>query len=213
MLLLLCCAVVAIAAPGWELVKDKNEIYIYSMQKPNHKLKHYKAETRIQKDADTILAALQDTEACDEWVYNCISNHMVDMTDVSNRIYHTIIHSPLWFKDRDFYLQSHVVYEPKEKLFTISLVSKPQHTKETKDTVRITQIEMIWSLKYVSDTMTSVTYQVYIEPKLPIKTINHAMIQKSVFQTMLGLTKIVDKPIYATTKYSKSELEMLTEDN
>lgn len=211
-ILLLANLIVGVnSASAWELEKQKDDIAVYSLQKPNYKLKHYKAETRIHKDADTILAALQDTEACAEWVYNCISNSMVDMADVRKRVYHTVIHSPLWFKDRDFYLQSQVVYEAKEKLFTISLESKSDYAKVSEDRVRITEVEMTWQLTYVSDDVTAVTYQVYIDPKLPIKAINHTMIQKSVFKTMQGLIEVVDKPIYAETKYSESELEMLTE--
>jgi hypothetical protein len=212
-LLLICMVGIVNAATDWQLIKNKHNIFIYALQKPHYKLHHYKAQTSIKKDADTILAALQDTETCSQWVYNCISNEMVDMTDVRKRIYHTVIHTPLWFKDRDFYLQSSVVYDPEEKEFLIRFVSKPEHTKETNERVRITQVEMIWRLKYLADDLTLVTYQVYIDPKLPIKTINHLMIKKSVFQTLLGLTKVVDKPIYAETKYSNSDREMLTEDN
>jgi hypothetical protein len=212
LLFVVCCLVVLSPVAAWELEKDKDKIFLYSLQKPNYKLKHHKAETRINKDADTILAALQDTEACAQWVYKCVSNVMVDMSDVRRRIYHTIIHSPLWFKDRDFYLQSYVVYDPAEKLFTISFVSKPEHSQVNNDQVRITDVEMTWTLQYIADDVTAVSYQVYIDPKLPIKAVNHAMIKKSIFQTMLGLTKLVENPIYASTKYSASELEMLTDD-
>jgi pyruvate formate-lyase activating enzyme-like uncharacterized protein len=201
------------AENNWQLVKEKNNIYIYSLQKAHYKLHHYKAQTSINKDADTILAALQDTEACSQWVYNCISNDMVDMTDVRKRIYRTVIHSPLWFKDRDFYLQSSVIYDQDEKEFTINFVSKPDYAKESNDMVRIKQVEMTWRLKYLANDKTLVTYQVYINPKLPIKTINHMMIKKSVFQTLLGLKKVVENPIYSEIKYSKFDLEMLSEDN
>jgi hypothetical protein len=212
LVLLVGCLVVMNVTAAWELEKNKNEIYLYSQQKPSHKLKHYQAETQINKDADTVLNALQDTQACAEWVYNCVSNALVGMSDVHKRIYHTIIHSPLWFKERDFYLQSFVVYDPIQKLFTITLESTPNHAKAANDKVRITEVSMIWTLQYLADDLTAVTYQVYIDPKLPIKTVNHAMIKKSIFQTMQGLTKLVEKPIYATRKYSKSELEMLSED-
>lgn len=213
MLLLLCSVVLLHAASDWKLVKDKSDVQIYSQQKPGYKLKQFKAETQIKTDADTILAVLQDTQACAEWVYNCISNDMVAMSNVSKRIYHTTIHSPLWFKDRDFYLQSQVVYDPVDKMFTITLDSKPAYAKAVKGKVRVIQVAMVWRLQYIAADETAVSYQVYIDPKLPIKAINHAMIQKSVFQTMLGLTKQVKNPIYATTKYSESELEMLTEDH
>ncbi len=208
LLILSCFAGVAMA---WELEKDKDDIRLYSLQQPGHKLKHFKAETRIEKDADTILAALQDTAACAEWVYNCVSNKMVGMNDVSERIYHTIIHSPLWFKDRDFYLQSKVLYDPDKKLFTITLAAKPNHGKSNKGMVRVTQVAMIWRLQSLAEGVTAVSYQVYIDPKIPLKPINHSMIKKSVFQTMRGLKRVVEKPIYAETKYSESELEMLIE--
>jgi hypothetical protein len=198
-------------AVEWKLVKEKNDIVIYSVQKPGYKLKHFKAQITLHKDTDTILTALQDTKACPLWVYNCLSNDMVDMIDFRKRVYHTQIYSPLWFKDRDFYIQSNVVYNPTEKLFKVSFVSQPEYRQEIKDTIRIKQVEMNWSLKSISDNETLVTYQVYINPKLPIKSFNHMIIKMSIYQTMLGLEKIVEKPIYADTKYSKSELEMLTQ--
>lgn len=200
------------AETDWKLVKDKDNVLIYSHQKPNYKLKHFKAQISIKKDMDTILNALQDTEVCPEWVFNCISNKMVDMQDFRKRIYHTIVHTPLWFKNRDFYIQSSVVYDPEEKEFTISFISKPKHAKETKGRVRIKEVEMFWRLKYLADEVTLVTYQLYIDPRLPIKAINNKMIRKSIFQTLLGLTKVVDKTIYAETKYSKSDRAMLTKD-
>lgn len=211
--LFLICFLGTVSAEDWNLVKDKKGITIYSVQKLVYKLKHYKAQITIKKDADTILTALQDTQACPHWVFNCISNDMVDMIDFRKRVYHTKIHSPLWFKDRDFYLQSNVFYNPDKKLFTVDFVSKPDFRKKIKDTIRIIQIEMNWSLKSVSENETLVTYQVYIDPQLPIKSINHLMIKKSIFRTMLGLEKIVENPIYAEKKYSKSELEMLTQPN
>ena len=210
-LLLIGSAIIGHADSDWQLEKNKDEIVIYSAPKAGQKLKQYKAEFQINKDADTILAALQDTAACSEWVYNCVTNDMVGMSDVSTRLYHTVIHSPLWFKDRDFYLQSQVVYDSTEKLFTISFVAKPEHAETSKDQVRISDVEMTWQLKYLAKDQTLVIYQVYIDPKLPIKAINHAMIEKSIFQTMLGLRMLVEKPIYATKKYSKAELDMLTE--
>ena len=100
-------------------------------------------------------------------------------------------------------------YDPQEKLFVISLLSKPEYGKETKDNVRIQQVEMTWSLKYLAEEKTLVTYQIYIDPKLPIKAINHKMIQDSIFETLVGLRNIVKKPIYTNKKHTKAELKLL----
>ena len=100
LILLLVCIILDVnAAIDWKLVKDKNEIQIYTTQKLNHKLKHFKAQYHIKKNAKTILAALQDTSACSQWVHNCISNELVSVTNVRIRTYHTIIKSSLWLKD------------------------------------------------------------------------------------------------------------------
>jgi|GEM_PF-3372955 len=210
-LLLLGFSLVANASQDWELIKDKESVQVYSTQQPGYELEHFKGQTQLPQKADTILAALQDTKACPEWVYNCISNAMVDMVDVRTRIYHTTIDAPLWFKDRDFYLQSHIVYEPTIQSFIIRFESKPDYQPENNNRRRITDVEMMWILEEISDKKTSVTYQVYIDPKLPFKSINHAMIKKSVFETLQGLSKIVQKSKYAKIKYSKADREMLTE--
>ena len=196
----------------WRLVKDKSPLYIYEVKKQEYRLKHFKAQSIIKKNLGTVLAALQDTQACPRWVYNCVSNEMLNMEDIRKRIYHTIIHSPLWFKDRDFFLQSYVKYNPVEKLLVISFESIPNYAKVSKERVRIEQIEMQWSLKKLSNEMTLVTYHVYIDPRLPIKSLNNKMIVKSIFQTMVGLTNIVENSKYSKNKYSESELELLTED-
>jgi hypothetical protein len=201
------------SAEKWNLIKDKNEIYMFELSKPNYQLNQYKIETIIKKDMATVLAALQDTSNCQQWVYNCISNKMVKMIDVRKRIYHTIVHSPLWFKDRDFFIESHVIYEPNEKKLIIDFDSKPEYAEESIDKVRITDVDIKWVLKYLSADMTLVTYQIYIDPKLPIKAINQKMIQKSVYETIIGLTKIVENPVYAQIKYSEYELEKLSDDS
>ncbi|MFK8012266.1 MAG: hypothetical protein AB8B80_09515, partial [Marinicellaceae bacterium] len=211
LLLLLVCFSPMIFASDWELVKDKKGVAIYSLKKPSYKLKHFKAQVTINKDADTILAALQDTANCQQWVYNCLSNKMVDMIDFRKRVYHTIIESPLWFKDREFYLESDVIYNPTNKQFTVSFKSIPDYKKASKKIHRVKNIEMTWKLETISDNKTLVNYQVYIDPKFPIKPINHSLIKKSIFKTMQGLKEIANNPIYAETKYSKSELEMLAQ--
>ncbi|KAA3637989.1 MAG: hypothetical protein DWP95_13565 [Proteobacteria bacterium] len=210
-LLLLCLVGLSAAAADWVLIKDKNDIRVYSQQKADFPLKHFKGETRINRSADNLLSALQDTKTCPEWVHNCLSNQMVDMINIRTRIYHTVIDSPLWLKSRDFYLQSRIVYDPKERTFTIKFESKPNYGKEMDGMTRITDVEMMWRLQAVSKDATAVSYHVYIDPKLPFKSINHALIKKSVFKTLQGLKELVKDPKYGETKYSKAELEMLTE--
>lgn len=64
MLLLLNFTVAVQAESVWQLVKKDAGIAVYTSQKPNFPLKHFKAETSVNKDVSTILAALQDAEAC-----------------------------------------------------------------------------------------------------------------------------------------------------
>ncbi len=192
--LLLWTTLGANAESPWQLIKEKGGTQIYATQKLNYKLKHHKAITRINKNLDTVLAALQDTDACADWVYQCISNRMVSMMDVSQRVYHTTIDTPLWFKNRDFYLESDVVYDSANKQFIISLTSRPDYAAIDKDAVRVAEVAMVWELKSIEEDLTEVIYEVYIDPKLPIKSINHQMIRRSTFRTIQGLKKLVKKP-------------------
>lgn len=211
LVLLVCLFSTAEATTAWSLLQDKDGIQVFSRQEAERDLKRFKAKTRIDYPADTILAAMQDTKACPQWVHNCVSNRLVDMIDVKTRIYHTTIDAPLWFKHRDFYQQAHVVYEPNKQIFTLSFESRPDYAPQSDQAVRISEVNMTWTLQVIGKEKTKVTYEVYIDPQLPFKSINHAMIKKSIVKTLQGLAEIVQNPEYGETTYSEAELQMLVE--
>ena len=54
-------------------------------------------------------------------IKNYWGGEMVEKIDERHRIYHTEIAAPLWFKNRDFYIQSYVKYIPNLKREELNL--------------------------------------------------------------------------------------------
>lgn len=212
-ILIYTCSINAQASIGWKLIKNKHNIEIFTLQKPGYKLKHYQAKTTVDRDMGTILAVLQDTELCQQWVYQCVSNKMIEMIDIRKRIYHTIINAPLWFKDREFFVKSSVKYDKQKKALEISFDSQPHYQNETTNKILINQINMIWRLTFLDKDKTAITYQIYIDPELPIKTINNMIIKKSIFHTLSRLKEIINNSEYSKYQYTITDFEMLADDN
>jgi len=174
----------------WQLKKNKDNIKVYQKQLDGFKLKHHKAITVIDVKPQVVLAVLQDSDACPQWVHDCKVNQMVEMIDLTHRIFYTNIAAPLFLKDRDMYLKSDIDFSFDENKYVIKLNSLPTYGETHKNRVRVIDVQMVWTIKTLSQDQTEVTYQVYIDPKTPIKTFVNRAILDSVLKTMQGLRDI-----------------------
>jgi len=197
---------------NWQLKKNAKDIQVYQKKQDGFKLKHHKAVTLIPGTAGVILAVLQDAEACPEWVFKCKSSQMLGATNMRTRIHYTNINAPLLFKDRDMYLRSNSAYYSQTKTVVIELDAVPDYDGEHKNRVRIRQVNMIWTLKAVDNKLTEVTYEVYLDPLIPVNALVNKFIFNSVFHTMHGLTKMVKQQKYHQQAYTQSELEFIRVD-
>lgn len=183
-------------SPEWKLVKNKDSIKVFQMQKEGFRLKHHKATTTINTNQSSLLAVFRDAQSCPDWIYNCVSNKLIKQINDQERIYYTIIDSPLMFKDRDMYLHSLLSYKPTSQHIVINLKPQAKDIVEYKDRVRIKNISMIWTLIPIHENETKVIYEIYLDPLIPFKKIVNKIVLDSVFYTLKNLSAIVKNDKY-----------------
>ena len=207
-IVLLCLFSSAIFAdnPDWKLVKNQDGVQVFHMKKEGFKLKHHKATTTINTNVSSLLAVFRDTQACPSWVYNCISNQLIGKINDSELIFYTIIDSPLFFKNRDMYLRSHFTYHTNNQNIVILLKPHTAGVSPNKENVRITEISMIWTLVPITENETRITYEIYLDPVMPLKKIVNKFILDSVFHTLKNLSLIVKQPRYQNLTQTSMEL-------
>ena len=205
LLIIVCSSVMMGSAKAqWELVKDENGIKVFLRTVPGSKIKEFKGVTNINSSLDSIVAVLDDTEACPKWVHNCKDPVKLSEISFNEGYVYQVIDFPFPVKDRDLILHSVMTQNPDTKQVTIRLVAVPDYISETKN-VRIKRSDGFYLLKPLPDGSIEVTWQHHTEPGggIPMWLVN-ALLVDTPFKTLNNLRKIVKGEKYqrARLKYS-----------
>lgn len=203
---MLLCSIVTIGSANaqWELVKDEDGIKVYLRTVPGSKIKEFKGVTNINSSLDSILAVLDDTEACPKWIHNCKDPAKLSEISFNEGYIYQVIDFPFPVKDRDIILHSVMTQKADTKQVTIQLNAVPGYISETKN-VRIKKSDGFYLLKPLPGGTIEVTWQHHTEPggRIPKWLVNSLLVDTP-FKTLNNLRKIVKEEKYqrARLKYS-----------
>ena len=200
------CLIVTIGSANaqWELVKDENGIKVYLRTIPGSEIKEFKGVTNINSSLDSIVAVLDDTEACAKWVHNCKDPAKLSEISFNEGYVYQVIDFPFPVKDRDIILHSVMTQKADTKEVTVQLNAVPDYIPETKN-VRIKKSNGFYLLKPLPGGSTEVTWQHHTEPGGHVpKWLVNSLLVDTPFKTLNNLRKIVKEEKYqrARLKYS-----------
>jgi hypothetical protein len=205
LLIILCSSVMMGSTKAqWELVKNENGIKVFLRTVPGSKIKEFKGVTNINSSLDSILAVLDDTEACPKWVHNCKDPVKLSEISFNEGYVYQVIDFPFPVKDRDIILHSVMSQNPDTKEVTIQLNAVPDYISETKN-VRIKKSDGFYLLKPLPDGSVEVTWQHHTDPGGGIpKWLVNSLLVDTPFKTLKNLRQLVNEEKYqrARLKYS-----------
>lgn len=181
------------AEDAWHMLVDKKGVKVYQKQAFNYKYKHTKGVIKLHTNLARFHSLLSDFEACDEWVFGCItaikrSDGRVEMTFAG----------PLFTKNREVVLETQVNQEGHNR-WSID-VFKVAAEKAHDDYVQIRQFEAKWLLTQLSKSELLVEHQFYIDPNVAIEIGVNNYNKKAVYKTLLNLQEIISKPKYQSAQ-------------
>lgn len=190
----------------WELAKDKDGIKVFLKTVPGSKIKEFKGMTNIKSSLDSILAVLNDTEACPKWIHNCKDAFKLSEISFNEGYVYQVINFPFPVKDRDLILHSVMTQDVDTNQVTIKLTAVPDYIPETRN-VRIKKSDGLYLLKPLPDRSIEVTWQHHTEPEGGIpKWIVNSLLVDTPFKTLNNLREIVKEEKYqrARLQYSSN---------
>ena len=111
------------ALENWQLIKDADEIQVYSSKVQGSRVKSAKGEVTIPASLDTILAVLENIQLLPRWLYKCRNAKTIKQVDIVERydyIYSTMPW-PTW--DRDVIVRSVFQQNRDTKVVTVCFLS------------------------------------------------------------------------------------------
>jgi len=171
----LFAAVLASGQNDWELKKSENGIDVYLKSQDDSNIKMLKIVFDVEEPFLKVAHALDDVEACTEWVYACDVVDIYDEAEDGATIkYYTLIDFPWPLRDRDAYVESHT--EMTENTFTST--SKALTDEAIKDgIVRMSLMDIRWYAEKKAEELVEVTYTLRSDPggMIPAWAINLAI--------------------------------------
>ena len=132
----------------WELVKQENDIKVYTRTVTNSHYKEFRGEMDINANIDELLTFINNGEHCSSWRYKCIK-----MLNLSDGYIYKLSNLPWPFSNRYTVMKSINSFDKQNNSYTIKLINikhslLPQHIQaqlpEHKNNVQMRNSDGYW---------------------------------------------------------------------
>ena len=182
---------------GWKLVKEVEEIKVYTRKVDGSQYKQIRMISKIKAPLSEIVYALEDVNYHPEWAYETEGTKMLTKRSPSNFDYYAKMNLPFPFNDRDVAITYNRDQNTKSKIVTINAKASPKLVKEEGKYVRIKDFESSYTLTPLEEGWVEVDYFMAADPagKLPAWVVN-LFTTKGPIETMKALKKLMDSDYY-----------------
>jgi len=183
-------------ADDWELRKDKESILVYTRNVVESKFQEFKGITKINTSLNSLVALLEDTSTCKNWVYKCVSEETLKTISPYEK-YNYLLSDGSPLRNRDAVIHVIRTQDPKTKIVTFTRKGVPDYIPEKQGVVRVPLIDGVWILEPVENNYITVTYQLVSDPggNIPSFLSNYFVIDAP-FETLLKLRNEVKNRKY-----------------
>lgn len=147
---------------GWEYVKSKHDVDIYSKEIDGYSIKAFKATGLIAAPYQTVTNAVMDIENYVTWYPDCNAGVLLDEPDEWTQYRRIAFKLPWPLDNRD--VVNKLLLTTNENEAYIEVIDAADYTPEIKNTYRVKRTEGFWTIKKENENLTRVTYAAIGEP-------------------------------------------------
>ena len=129
----------------WKFVKETNGVKVYFRTVANSNLNEVKILTTFNSNLSTIVEALKDVNAYNEWVYKATYSYIVKEFNAYEMEYYNKFNFPFPLDDRDVVIHSKIQQNPQTKVVTSVSYAKLDIVPENRNVVRIKDFHSKWT--------------------------------------------------------------------
>jgi len=190
----LTLALSAQAENKWQLIRDEDNIQVYSRYIQGSVIQSVKGVVNISASLDKLLNIFEDIKNCPSWMYRCKRAKTLKQINIVERIDYIVTDLPWPTWDRDLIIHSTFQQNRKTKKVEIKFRSLPNQLAVKTGIVRIK--EMTGSMRFVPLKNGSIqyTYEISADPRGNIpKWMVNAMATDFPFYTLKKLRALAEK--------------------
>jgi len=174
----------------WHLVKNKNDIRVYTADNPASGLKHLRINATFDGKISTVNRIFRNIPLQRNWVYATRNAHLVQQPDDNHILYYNETSLPWPFNNRDAAI--FMTLENKENSISIIQTAMPDAIPVNKGIVRVPLLQGKWNIKEDAAGRLSIEYLLDIDPGGSIPGwMANLFIHKGPYETFVNLQKLL----------------------
>ncbi len=187
---------------SWDLAKEQNDITVYTRKVVGSRFKEYRAVTKIKATLSSLVALVDDMEACPLWIHTCKKGKLLKRISGMKTYAYTISNAPWPVSDRDAAVCKIISQNPEDRVVTIMIKGVPRYIPERPGLVRVKKIEGYWRFTPLDNDIIEVVYLVHSEPggSLPSWLVNSVVVDQP-YYTLVNMKEAVKRPNYQEARY------------
>lgn len=176
---------------GWEFVKEKDGIKVWSKPSPHSDFNQVLIKSEFNATLSTLVSIGRDVISFPKWVYKNIGSSILEQESDQSMIYHSISDMPWPLEDRDAVIRYTVRQDSVTKQVFIHSKLIEDHPFKQEKTVRAAKYDSQWVLTPSENGKVSVALCVLADPggNVPAWLANMFM-DKGPIETFLSLRKL-----------------------
>ena len=186
---------------SWKMVKEKEDIKIYTRVNTIMSFKEFKATMEVEGKIEDFLSVLYDVDGLVDWGYNLNESRLLDRPDDWHQTYYAVADAPWPYKDRDGVYSNIISWDEESSTLKveIDLVESVEGTDS--GFVRLDGTGF-WIVKKIADNKLNIHFQMQIDPGGSIKAwMANMFVTDSPFYTMTGLRAAMKQEKYQGKTY------------
>ena len=178
----------------WQLIRQEDDIQVYSRHSPNTSIETVKGVVTISSSLDKLLKVFEDIRKCPNWMYRCKSARTLQQINVVERIDYIVTNLPWPTRDRDLIIHSLFQQDRASKKVEIKFRSIPNKVAVKPGIVRIEKMNGTMRFVPQKNGNTQFIYEINVDPRGRIpKWMVNAMAIDFPFYTLKKVRALAEK--------------------
>jgi len=196
-LLLSSCVHTSVKPDG---TSKQSEITVNLVAYKNSDFNQVEATFYTEKSRALVFRILSDVDKTSQWLQRVSSLEVIEVYNNQSYLLRTVINSPLPFKDRELITCVNTSFE--KIITTISISSCSDRVPVNEDLVRVKQVDSIWVLKDLPNSLVEVHYKTWIDPNgyVPAFIFNKEL-KQSTLKDLRRLNNLIENSVLLDFSY------------
>lgn len=194
---LVCLVTTQLVAQDWKVVKEQEDIQVFTRKTDDSKHKEVKILARVKATMNELVAALEDVDKHKDWVPYTIDSYIVDKQEVDKFHYYVSSDFPFPAKDRDVVIFYERSQDPSTQVVITQSQARPNFLTENDDFVRVPLFNSTYVLTPADNGFIDIEYNLKVSPggSIPAWIINLG-VTKGPIKTMKSLFDLIKSGEY-----------------